>query len=251
VNERELHRVLVRVVPDLPSPQDRVGAVIERARRQQRVMVTAAVAVITGVVAMGGVPLFRYLAGPVPIPPGYGDSPAASPTPRDDGVLETPGCVGYQPDLSTMDDGIPVAPNQEALGELSQRIQPEARGEFADVFASAEIRSNGRLRLNRKPSAEFDAWIMRDFGDECVEIADARATQAEMDARALRLGDDYPYWEGRGIEIVAVGGDPVDGVVVVEVAAADLERARKEIPDRYPDLSIRVATGEPIVPGGG
>jgi hypothetical protein len=244
VNERELHRVLVRVVPDIPSPPDRVGTVIARARRQQRAVVVAVAAVLTGIVAIGGVSLLRALSPEAPIvEPGLGGQDT-TPTPRADGVLETPGCVGYRPNMATMQDGTPVAPNQEALSELAMRVQPYAMSHFADVWAQAEMRPDGRLRLYRKPSAEFDAWIMRDFAAECIEVTDAKATEKEMEAWARQI--DVRYWERRGIEIFTVGGTPVNGVLVVEVAEEDLAAARAQIPKRYPDLEIRVRAGVPV-----
>jgi hypothetical protein len=254
VNVQELHRVLVRVVPPMPSPQDRVGSVIQRARRQRQATIVAAAAVLTGIVALGTVPFFRAaLADPPPIGPGTGGgttgSPTTSPTGRTDGVLETPGCTGYNPPTATMVDGTPVAPNQEALSELAMRIQPYAMSHFGDVFATVEFRPDGRLRLNRKPSRALDAWVMREFAAECVEIADAKATSSEMEAWARRI--DIRYWERRGIRIYTMGGDPVDGILVIEVAEPDLARAREEIPKKYPDLPIRVEKGAPVVPLGG
>jgi hypothetical protein len=250
VTEQQLHRVLVRVVPELASPEDRVGSVMQRARRQRQAAVVAAAAVLTGIVALGTVPFVRAaLADPPDIGPGIGRDPTTSAPQRTDGVVETPGCVGYDPPTATMVDGTPVSPNQEALSELAMRIQPYAMSHFGDVFATTEFRANGRLRLNRKPSRAFDAWVMREFGQECVEIADAKASEKEMETWARRI--DMNYWDRRGIQIYTVGGDPVEGVLVVEVAEEDLAQAREEIPKKYPDLSIRVEKGAPVVPMGG
>jgi hypothetical protein len=245
VNEQELHRVLVRVVPQLPPPEDRVAAVIERARRRQRNIVSVAAALVVGIVVLGGVPLVQALAGrPLNNPPGLGN-PTASPTPRADSVLETPGCAGYQPGMATEDQGTPIAPNQTPPNMLARHVMLEAVSRFGDVFASAEIR-DGRVRLNRKPSREFDAWIMRDFAGQCLEIADAKASQNDMQTWVGRI--DFRYWRDQGIEIHTVVGNPVDGVIVLRVAEDDLARAQKEIPKMYPDLPIRVEQGEPIVP---
>ena len=250
MNEQELHRVQVGVVPDLPSPPDRVGAVIDRARRRHRVVVTGAAAVLTGIVALGGVPLVRALAGePVVAEPGIGGREATpTPTPRTDGVLETPGCVGDKPDLATMQDGTPIAPNQEALNELAQRILPYALTHFDDVWTQAEMRPDGRLRLYRVPSTEFDAWIMHDFGHECLEITDARWSEERAVASIERVMSEHRYWRGRGIDIVSGHADAVAGRVVVTVEKKDLAQARAQIPERYPGLPITVEEAAPSVP---
>jgi hypothetical protein len=243
VNERELHRVLVRVVPDIASPPDRVGTVIGRARRRQRVVVAAMAAVLTGIVAIGGVSLLRALSAEAPIvEPGLGGQDATT-TPRTDGVLETPGCVGYQPNMATMQDGTPIAPNQEALSELAMRVQPYAMSHFDDVWTQAEMRSDGRLRLYRVPSTGFDAWIMRDFATECLEIADATWSEQQAAASVERVTREFRYWRDRGIDIVGGHADAVEGMVVVTVEEQDLAPARAQIPKRYPDLRVTVEVG--------
>ena len=247
MNEQELRRVLVRVVPRLPSPEDRVSAVIARAGRRQRNIVTVGAAVIVGIVVLGGVPLVRALAGrPLNVPPAMSNIPSASPTPRADGVLETPGCVGYHPDMATEYQGTPVAPNQMELSDLAERVQPPAMSRFPDVFSYVELRhENDRLRVWRKPSAEFDAWIVREFDNECLEIADAKASEKEIDEWSRQV--DFRYWRNKGIDIYSVHGDAIEGVLVIGVAAEDLARARKEIPKKYPDIPIKVEKGVPVV----
>jgi hypothetical protein len=168
-----------------------------------------------------------------------GSTVPASPTPND-GVLRTPGCANYTNQGPTRIQGTPVSGNDELVNELNNRITPYATEHFADVWGEPAVTDLGRLRLYRKPSAAFDVWIMHDFAGDCVEIADAKASAVEMEQRTMRIDQDSAYWKGRGIQIEAVGGNLIDGVVDVVVPADKLTQARQEIPARYSDLTITV-----------
>jgi hypothetical protein len=45
-----------------------------------------------------------------------------------------------------------------------------------------------RIRVYRKPSAEFDAWVVSAFAADCVEVVDARYSEKELRAWVERDG---------------------------------------------------------------
>jgi hypothetical protein len=172
---------------------------------------------------------------------GPGPTGAAGPVPSSDGVLRTAGCATYSNQGPTQIDGTPVSGNDGVVNELNKRITPYATEHFADVWAEPSITDLGRLRVYRKPSAAFDAWIMHDFAGSCVEIADAKQSAADMEQQQRRIDKDLQYWNGRGIDISAVRSNPIDGTVIIAVPADEVARAQQEIPARYPDLFITVS----------
>ena len=239
MNEGELRRLLASVAPDLPEPPDRLAAVARRSRHQRRLAIGAAAAT-TAVVLVGAFAVNRgadRAAGE--LVPGTGVSAVPSPT---DSVLRTAGCATYPDAGPTEIGGTPVSGNSELTNELNNRIYPYATENFADVFAQPAVTDIGRLRVYRKPSAAFDAWIMSEFATDCVEIADAKMSAAEMTAVMGEIDEDAAYWRDRGIVLQSVGGDPVTGDIEISVPEEVLDRARREIPPRYPHLRITVST---------
>jgi hypothetical protein len=59
----------------------------------------------------------------------------------------------------------------------------------------------------------------------------------------MRVENDSTYWRSRGIQINAVGGNPITGVIEIMVAADKVSQATQEIPARYPDLKITIRAG--------
>lgn len=194
---------------------------------------------MVGVVLIAGVAVMRPGGNRADSDRPAGDSRSASSSPADD-MLRTSGCATYPVAGPTRVGGTPVSGNSDLVNELNNRIFPYATANFADVFAVTEITDIGRLRVYRKPSAEFDTWIMRNFAQDCVEIADAKASAAEMSQKSREIEDDSAYWIGRGIRIQAIGGSPVNGVIEVSVPKEVLVLARQEIPQRYPHLRVAV-----------
>ena len=244
MNDEALGQLMASVAPDLPQPIDRVAAVKRRVRRQRQWVVAVAAAAVTGVVLVGGTVLAsRGEQRSGPLPPPIGVTPPPVPA---DGVLRTPGCANYPVAPPTKIDGTPVSGNSEVTNEQNNKIFPYATSHFPDAFALTEVTDTGRLRVYRKPSAAFDAWIMRDFASECVEIADAKMSSVEFSQVLNLVLADAGYWHGRGIEILSVGGSPAVGDVIVGVTAASLEKARQQIPAHYPGLQITVQVDEAL-----
>jgi hypothetical protein len=245
MNGEELGRLLTSVVPELPAPPDRVAAVRRRSRRQRRnaAIASAGLAVLVG---LGGT---WWALAPKGSPGRVtGDPSVRTSAPRTDGVLETPGCATYSNAPTTAIQGTPVIGNSDIINDLNNRLVPYATAHFGDVYALTEVETDiGRLRVYRKPSAAFDAWMMREFARDCVEIADAKASAQEMEAWSRRIiDDDRAYWSNRGISIQTVSGNPVTGVVEVGVSAKGLARARSELPAHYPGAQIVVVESQGV-----
>jgi hypothetical protein len=129
-------------------------------------------------------------------------------------------------------DGTPQPANQEHLDGVADRLQPYARAHFATVYSGLELRSEqDRLRVYRKPSADFDAWMLREFKSECVEAMDARHSEKELSALGDRVSADIAYWKAHGVQVsyISVKNDGT----FVEVGTTDLARAKRELPSRY------------------
>ena len=143
-------------------------------------------------------------------------------------------------------DGTPQPANQNALSEIAGQIQPRAGKDFADVYAGLRlVQERDRIQVFRKPSADFDRWIVHDFAADCVEVLDARYSDRELRAVQDRIDADMNYWRQRGIRINTVGADFVRGVIVV--GTQDEDRARQEMPARYgADPPIEVEHQEPV-----
>ena len=168
--------------------------------------------------------------------------------PSDDGIVRTDGCAtATSPPVMTI-DGTPQPANQEALDELAGRVQTYAEAHFADVYTGLELRSAvDRIRVYRKPSAGFDAWITREFAKDCVEVVAAKYSRPELDSLATRIMDDRDYWTAKGISISTVAVK-VDGSGV-EVGTTNVVQARRELPPYYgAAVTITVVYQDPVVP---
>jgi hypothetical protein len=208
--------------------------------RSRRWLGIAAIALATAIVLVTGALLVsRHRNGAPSGAAGPSLTSSASAAPGD-GVLRTPGCATYVNQGPTQIQGTPVSGNDEIVNALDRRIEPYARKNFADVWAEPMITDQGRLRIFRKPSAAFDAWIMHDFASDCVEIADAKASAAEMEQQVERVVNDGAYWRSQGIQINSAGGDAINGRVMVFVPPDEVAKAQQLMPQHYPDLKLAI-----------
>jgi hypothetical protein len=180
-------------------------------------------------------------AGPV-----AGPTPGRPPASSGSAFVRTIGCATATSPSPTTIDGTPWPANQDALGKLVGRIQPYAMGHFADVFSGMELRGEqNKVRVYRKPSAAFDAWVLHDFAADCVEMVDARFNETELAAMRDRVSDDIEFWRAKGLPINSVAA-AIDGSGI-EVTTTEVERAKAELAERYgPDLPIKVSYGKPF-----
>src|SRR4051812_28549369 len=164
--------------------------------------------------------------------------------PAGDGIARTAGCVLPTTAPAMTVDGTAQPANQGALDELAGRVQPSSVKHFAGVYAGVEIRSeSNRIRVYRVPSADFDAWILREFASVCVEIADARHSRQDLIALRQRIIADADYWNARGIPINGIAV-PADGSAV-QVTTTDIAKASHELPARYgADAPITITYGD-------
>jgi hypothetical protein len=148
-------------------------------------------------------------------------------------------------------DGTPQPANQNDLDALAGRLQPYARAHFADVYTGLELRSpQDRIRVYRKPSTGLDAWVVREFAADCVELVDARYSATELAALVDRVTADLPYWQAKGVPVNVVSSR-IDGSGI-EVGSTDVERTKRELELRYgTDIPITVVYAEPAVPAPG
>ena len=188
--------------------------------------------------------------------PGTGPTPGAGPdsprtpsaSPAPGRVVRTAGCSTATSPPATAIDGTPQPANQEYLDGVAGRLRPFARAHFPDVYSGLELRSEqNRLRVYRKPSAAFDAWLLRAFASECVEAVDAPHSERELGALAGRVSADMDYWRKHGVPVsfVSAKGDGTD----VEVGTTDVVRAKREFTLRYGAAApLSVVYGEPPRP---
>ncbi|OLB80218.1 MAG: hypothetical protein AUI14_07505 [Actinobacteria bacterium 13_2_20CM_2_71_6] len=176
---------------------------------------------------------------------GTTNAPLAVPPP--DGMLRTDGCATHTSPPAMTIDGTPQPANQNDLAALAGRVQPYADAHFADVYTGLELRSEtDRIRVYRKPSAAFDAWIVKEFARDCVEVVDTAHNQRELQALADRISADMAYWQAQRLPINSVGAS-IDGTV--NVGTTEVDRARRELPQRYgTDIAIVVVFQGPIMP---
>jgi len=166
-----------------------------------------------------------------------------------DGIVRTAGCATATSPPAMSIDGTPQPANQEELVALAGRLQPYAQAHFASVYTGLELHSErDRIRVYRKASTDFDAWVVREFAADCVEVVDARYSGTELKTLADRVSADLPYWQAKGLPIVSVGVKP-DGSGI-EVGTGDVERTKRELAQRYgTDAPITVVHSEPAVFG--
>jgi hypothetical protein len=166
------------------------------------------------------------------------------------GGLVTAACATATSPPAMQIDGTPQPANQNMLDEVANRVQPKAQAEFADVYAGLRlVQERNRIEVFRKPSAEFDAWIRRDFAGDCVQVTDAKYAEKDLAARQAQVSADLAQWRRGGIEVNTVSSDFVRGTVVVGVKESDVEKGRQQIPAHYgPGVPIEIEVQAPIMP---
>jgi hypothetical protein len=159
-------------------------------------------------------------------------------------VVRTAGCATATSPPAMTVDGTPQPANQEYLDGVAGRLQPFARAHFASVYSGLELRSaQNRLRVYRKPSPDFDAWMLSAFRSECIEAVDARHSEQELRALGDRVSADLDYWRKHGVQVsyFSVKSDGTD----VEVATTDVARTKREFALRYgADAPLRFVYGD-------
>lgn len=190
-------------------------------------------------------------AGTAPGRAGAAVETAPAPTPtaggrRADGVVQTAGCAFATTTPAMEISGTPQPENQNRLDEVAGRLNPVASSRFPDVYASVElVQIHDRILVRRKPSASFDAWVLRDFARDCVEIVDARYSMVELRARADRISADTAYWRSRGVQINMIGPRPDKGDI--EIGVSDVDKAKKLLPAYYgPGVPLEIVKAEPV-----
>jgi hypothetical protein len=170
---------------------------------------------------------------------------APVPSVVDDGVVRTAGCVHATTTPAMSIDGTPQPANQEALDNVAQRIIPPGEGKFAAVYAGVRmVQERDRIQVFRKPSADFDGWLLREFAADCVEAIDAKYSAVELGKLQDRVNSDLAYWSSHGVKINTMGTDFVRGVIIV--GTLDVDKARELVPARYPGTPIEVEKEGPL-----
>ena len=188
--------------------------------------------------------------------PGTGPTPGASPagpltpsaSPAPGRMVRTAGCAAATSPPAMTVDGTPQPANQEYLDGVAGRLRPFARAHFAGVYSGLELRSaQNRLRVWRKPSAAFDAWMLREFKSECIEAVDARHSEQELGALSNRIAADMQYWDKHGVPVSFFSAEG-DGSAV-EVGTTDVARTKREFTLRYGAAApLRFVYGKPPQP---
>jgi hypothetical protein len=177
--------------------------------------------------------------------PGAPDQAGAPPPPA--GEWQTAGCATPRSPMVTQTAGVTMPLSDERLDSLIKKVQGAGPARFGAVFAGIEVvPEQVRMIVYRKPSAEFDAYLRAEAGDECVIVRDAEHSQAELMALVKRITADMSYWRGRGIAINTVG--PKHDGSGVEVGTQNIA-AQVELPKRYGGaVPIKVVEQGPVRP---
>jgi hypothetical protein len=181
--------------------------------------------------------------GGEPDAPGQAGAPAPG-----NGEWQTDACATPRSPAVTHTAGATFPLSDERVDALINKVQADGERRFAAVFAGVEVvPEQVRMIVYRKPSAEFDAYLRAEAGEECVIVRDAAHTQAELAALADRISADMAYWRGRGIAINTVG--PKHDGSGVEVGTQNVIAAEVELPRRYGTaVPINVVDQGPIRP---
>lgn len=228
---------------DFAGPMDLADQALARASRLRARRTTLSVAAALAVVGVAALP---FASGAVDIrdnhAPGGLAASSGTTTAVVDKVLRTAACVTATSPAMNAIEGMP-----DPLSVIAHRIMPRAETEFATVYAGLEaVRETNRIRVYRKPSTEFDQWILRDLAADCVEVLDAKYSAVELAAFQQRVSSDHEYWRQRGLVLNSVGTDPTRGVVWV--GTLDVDLAERELAARYgAEVPIEVRRQEPIV----
>jgi len=242
--EEALRRALTGAVPPMREAPELMRAVEARMRRgrARAWAMSMVVAAGIGVALMATAPTFLTESGRGQ--PGTGVATSSGP---EDATVRTAGCATRTSPPAMSIGGTPQPANQGALSAVAQRLRVHADRHFTDVFTELELRpESDRIRVSRKPSAAFDEWVRRDFAEDCVEVVDARFSARELRAMVGRVEVELPYWLRQGIRVTSLS-IAVDGTITLDVPGDQLERARTEIPRRYPDLVFAIERGGPVV----
>jgi hypothetical protein len=215
-DEERMRHMFKNAVPALPQPADRVAAVGARVRRTR---MAGAAAALTAMALGAG--LIVGLPGVLPGRTNLGIVPAGggASAPSTDAAF-TAGCA--KPNQQPAD--------VDALDGIAHRLRDKAQTTFADAFTELEI--TDRVRVYRKPSAEFDSWVRRDFPTKCVELVDVPYSGREIQGIRDRIDADRGYWRKQGIVLNTVSVD-VDGTIKIGVDSKQLDKAKASIPSRY------------------
>ncbi|GAA1417539.1 hypothetical protein ACFQZ4_39670 [Catellatospora coxensis] len=175
---------------------------------------------------------------------------AAAPPPTLDGA-GTPGCGLARPTPSPIETaGSTMWPTSASLDDVLGRIGVAGEGRFAEHFAGLEVvPEKGHAIVYRVPSADFDAFVTREAGNECVYLRDAAFGRATLQTLADRVINDSAYWRKQNIQINSTSAGNDGTGVTVGVLPADVARARAELPKRYGTaVPIIIEEQEPITP---
>ncbi|GGM59865.1 hypothetical protein ACFFX1_04550 [Dactylosporangium sucinum] len=118
--------------------------------------------------------------------------------------------------------------------DVAGQVGQKGEADYAAVFAGARVRDDGTsVDVYRKPSADFDKWVLDTFGSTCVVLNDAKFSAAELAKRYQQVNDDHEYWSGQGVSVNSVSSDFVRGVVIV--GTDDPDKAAPLFKTRYAD----------------
>jgi hypothetical protein len=186
-------------------------------------------------------------------PPSAPSAPSATPTPSstltapglwgdlvNPPVVRTNGCATATTTPSQLPQG--QLANMGKQMEVYERLDPLARSRFGSVYVETRMAlMRDRIQVYRMPSKEFDRWVLDTFAGDCVEVLDAKFSAAQAAAWEQRIADDIEsgYWKQRGIGVQSISHDVARGVVTVGVLD-HLDRARVELPARYPGMPLEI-----------
>jgi len=140
---------------------------------------------------------------------------ACSPAPTDAGPSAAASTSGRTAGCAASPTADPV----DVAGQIGERGETD----FGSVFAGARVGDEG-VDVYRKPSADFDRWVLADFAASCVLLHDAKFSGAELAQWYQEVNDDNAYWASQGVTVNSVSSDFVRGVVVVGTSEADKAR---------------------------
>ena len=157
----------------------------------------------------------------------------------------SPGEAAGTPASPTRDSGREPAGGD--VNDLAERVERVALQRFPDRYAGLEI-SGDRLVLYRKPSPQLDAAVRALSGEARLVLRDAPYSARELQRVRDDVLADADHWRRRGIVISSVAVKH-DGTAV-EVGTANVERARRELSQRYGATApLEVVAAGPIVLG--
>jgi hypothetical protein len=177
-----------------------------------------------------------------------GDEPDARAPGPVTGEWQSDGCAIPRSPVMIATAGATFPATDDQIEALIGRVRTAGEARFAAVFAGLEVvPEQVRMVVYRKPSAEFDAYLRAEAGDQCVVVRDAAHSQAELMALVDRISGDLADWRSRGIAINTVG--PRNDGSGVEVGTQNVTAAQVELPRRYGTaVPITVVDQGPVRP---